>query len=292
MVVRVGDGYPVRYRSVDVDRELIAATLTLTVTDPSGNTAPVSVSNPSLGIYEATIDVDEAGFWQYQWAVTVPYEDIDDGAFTAAAVTAPDYVSLALFKANLKSVKNTHEELMQFAVTTASRKVEEHCNRRFWLDPAATTREYDPNGRTLQIEDRGWMGEKLLVDDIASTTGLVVQVGSGSSWTTVDSTYYSFAPDNALADLRPITGIVRRGACWTTAGGQRIRVTARHGWPAVPQAVQQATLIQAVRLYLRKDSPEGVAGTAEWGLIRMARVDPDVAELLKDFVSYGAGSTG
>jgi hypothetical protein len=292
MLVKVGDEYPVRYRSVDNDRELVSATLTLTVTDPSGNASSPTVSNPSLGIYEAAIDVDEAGFWSYRWVATDPYDDVDDGAFTAASVVAPDYISLTLFKSNLKATATAHEELMQLAISTASRKVDEHCYRRFWLDPTATVREYNPDGRTVAISQSGYPSEKLLVDDIASTTGLTVQVGYGSTWTTIDSATYDFAPDNALADFKPIEGIVRRGASWTTHPRQRIRVTARHGWPSIPLAVKQATLIQATRYYLRKDSPEGVMGTAEWGLIRMSKVDPDVAELLKDLVKIGAGSTG
>jgi hypothetical protein len=286
MTVRVGDGYPVRYRSVDSDRDLVAATLTLTVTDPSGNSAVVSTSNPSTGIYEATIDVDEAGFWQYQWVVTAPYDDVDDGQFTASSFVPPDYISLALFKANLKTTATTHEELMAFAIGTASRQVEDFCRRRFYADPTTTVRSYSPRDRTFPVS----YGEKILVDDIASTTGLVVEVGRDSSWTAVTS--YDTEPDNALADYKPITGLIRLNANWTTVASNRVRVTAKHGWPAVPQAVQQATLLQATRLYLRKDSPEGVMGTAEWGLIRMSRVDPDVAELLKDFVAYGFGATG
>jgi hypothetical protein len=43
-----------------------------------------------------------------------------------------------------------------------------------------------------------------------------------------------------------------------------------------------------MRLYKRKDSPEGVLGTAEWGgPVRLSRVDPDVAALLTPFVIPG-----
>ncbi len=284
--VRVGDGYPVRYRSVDSDRELIAATLTLTVTDPSGNSAIVATSNPSTGIYEATIDVDEAGFWQYQWAVTAPYEDFDDGQFTASTFVAPDYISLALLKHNQQATGTEDEEQMQLAITTASRKIEDHCHRRFWLDPSPTARVYLPTdpGRAIRILHGGVRCEKLWVDDIATTTGLTVEVGYGSTWTTVDEDDYEFWPDNALADFKPIRALIRYGSSWTTGARERVRITTRHGWPAIPHGVPQATLIQANRYYLRKNSPEGVMGTAEWGLIRMSKVDPDVAELLKDLV--------
>ena len=56
----------------------------------------------------------------------------------------------------------------------------------------------------------------------------------------------------------------------------------------MPAQVAQATLIQAARLYKRRESPEGVLGNAEWGSIRLSRVDPDVAALLSRFTRLGA----
>jgi hypothetical protein len=67
----------------------------------------------------------------------------------------------------------------------------------------------------------------------------------------------------------------------------RVRVTAKWGWPAVPDTVVQATLIQASRLYRRKDSPEGVLGSAEWGTVRLGRVDPDVYALIQQLILPG-----
>jgi hypothetical protein len=57
-----------------------------------------------------------------------------------------------------------------------------------------------------------------------------------------------------------------------------VRVTALWGWSAVPPAIEQATLLQASRLLIRRDSPYGVAGSPEAGTeIRLlARLDPDV----------------
>ena len=49
----------------------------------------------------------------------------------------------------------------------------------------------------------------------------------------------------------------------------------------IPQSAQVAILIQAHRLARRKDSPEGVTGFGpDGGVIRLTRLDPDVAELL------------
>jgi hypothetical protein len=53
--------------------------------------------------------------------------------------------------------------------------------------------------------------------------------------------------------------------------------------------IREATLIQALRLYKRKDSPEGVLGSAEWGTVRVSRLDPDVAKLVESLVLPGFG---
>ncbi|MDX2921298.1 hypothetical protein PV370_25695, partial [Streptomyces sp. NE06-03C] len=71
--------------------------------------------------------------------------------------------------------------------------------------------------------------------------------------------------------------------------GAGVQVTARWGWPAVPDEIVQATLIQAARLYKRKDSPEGVTGSAEWGVVRLSRRDPDVWALIEHYVLPGFG---
>jgi hypothetical protein len=63
-----------------------------------------------------------------------------------------------------------------------------------------------------------------------------------------------------------------------------VRVTARFGWPEVPVAVREATILQASRLFTRLDSPLGVAGFGDMGAMRVSRfVDPDVEMLLQPY---------
>lgn len=66
-----------------------------------------------------------------------------------------------------------------------------------------------------------------------------------------------------------------------------MRITAQFGWPAVPDDISEAALIQAARLFKRKDSPEGVIGNAEWGVVRLSRRDPDVWNLIEQYVLPG-----
>lgn len=62
----------------------------------------------------------------------------------------------------------------------------------------------------------------------------------------------------------------------------------RHRYPA---RVVEACAIQALRLFNRKDSPEGVKGTADLGFIRVRpEMDPDAKKLLEGFRKLPLGA--
>ncbi|MDM4722754.1 hypothetical protein QTQ03_25310 [Micromonospora sp. WMMA1363] len=298
MTVRdVGDGYPIEYQSRDPDGVLTAATVVLTVTDPSGNAATPTPTNPSTGVYRHTIDLDEAGLWRWTWTVTGAVQDVAYGHVTAAATAPTLYVDLDTLKLALagRAAGSTtslamdvgRDALLSSAIASASRSIDAYTGRRYWADTAATARVYPLRGRVVCDQD----GERLMVDDIASTTGLTVEVGVAGSttWTSVGSSGWETGPANALAKLEPVTDLLRVNARWHTSSITRVRVTARWGWPAVPDVVTQACLLQAARLYRRKDSPEGVVGNAEWGTVRLSRIDPDVQALIAHLVVPAVG---
>lgn len=197
---------------------------------------------------------------------------------------ADEYATRATLKThlNIPSDDTTRDELLDNALSAASRGIDRETGRRFYLDPAPVARTFRLAGRTVWDCD----GEHLIVNDIGSVAGLVVETGSGGSFSPV--TNYETVPDNALLDGRPVTALLRPNSVWGY-GTSRVRVTARWGWPAVPNEVVQATLIQAARLYRRKDSPEGVTGSAEWGVVRLSRTDPDVYALIKSLILPGFG---
>ncbi|MEU8728762.1 phage gp6-like head-tail connector protein [Streptomyces tendae] len=165
------------------------------------------------------------------------------------------------------------------AVRAASRGIDRATGRPghgFWLDEQPVARTYQLDGRIVRARN----GDVLLVDEIGDTTAMLVETGSGDSWSAV--TGYETYPDNALADGKPVTGLLRLGGTWGTASA-RVRVTARFGWPAVPDDISEAALIQASRLFKRADSPEGVMGSSEWGVVRLSRRDPDVWNLIEPY---------
>ncbi|NJP75625.1 phage head-tail connector protein, partial [Streptomyces sp. C1-2] len=189
---------------------------------------------------------------------------------------AGEYVTLEELKAQLgiETDDTSRDVLLNRARLSASRGIDKVTGRRFWLDETPAERLFRLPGRVVREPD----GELLLVDDIGDTGGLTVESGGGTSWSAV--TGYETHPDNALADGKPITGLLLPSGTWGSVTA-RIRITARFGWPAVPDDIAEAAILQATRLYKRKDSPEGIIGSAEWGVRNLSRRDPDVWALIE-----------
>lgn len=190
-----------------------------------------------------------------------------------------DYATLADLKAllSIPTAKTDDDDELSAKLTAASRRIDSDCNarlRQFTLDVGATSRVYKPTHPEL-----------LQIRDISSDVGLVVEVGSGSSWSALASTQYEVLPENCVADGTPIETLRRLNGRWPTgATSTRVRVTGTHGWPAVPEDIKAATLLLAARIYRRKGSIEGAAGFGELGLVRVSRYDPDYDALIYDYV--------
>lgn len=189
-----------------------------------------------------------------------------------------DYCTLADTKLRLGLTDTDDDALITSAITAASRAVDRYCRRRFNLDAQVSTRRYAPTH-----------SYSLLVDDIGTLTGLVVATDDNddgtaeTTWTV--TTEFEAGPVNALADGRPLTRLTAVGSRrWPHSNRPAVHVTARFGWPSVPEDVREATLIKAVHLFRRKDTPDGVAGSGEFGVVRISRYeDPDVVMLLASF---------
>lgn len=150
-------------------------------------------------------------------------------------------------------------EEMADALEAASRVIDDVCGRQFGGVGTgnADTRVYPVQwDRHLGL----YVAE---IDDLMTTTALVVQSGS----TTLTTADYVLLPRNADKTGDPWTELGTTSAESPTVGSGpwEITVTAEWGWPAVPQAIKQATLLQAARILKRRDAPLGVAGSPEMG---------------------------
>lgn len=261
---------------------------TLLVSRPDGTTTSPSATTANGGAtWTAVVQYTMAGQWLLKWTVTGTGQGTEyQQVFVTANPTVggqPYYADLETLRLSVSmgSDVTSQDRLLLRNLAAASRGIDNFCGRRFWRDTTTTARRYRTRDLTAPDPD----GELLFVDDIATTEGLVVETGDGVTWTTV--TDYTAEPEDYLARVRPITGLRRDpGLAWSSS--RYVRVTAVWGFPAIPDEVVEACLLQAARLFKRKDSPEGVSGSAEWGAVRLSRIDPDVGVIVKDLMKMVA----
>jgi hypothetical protein len=189
---------------------------------------------------------------------------------------SPDYITVPELKAYIGLADTIDDVVMVSAISAASRAVDHATNRQFGVVAAAEQRTY----RARPDYELGcWVVD---VDDFQSVTGLVVSVVDAG----VVATYVK-EPFNASQKGRPWTRIAFTSDSEFTPDTHphEVAVTAVWGWTAVPVPVKQATLLQASRLFSRRHSPFGVAGSPDLGseLRLLSKLDPDVEVSLRDF---------
>lgn len=279
-VYDLGDGVPLEHEVRSADQVLTSATVTITLTRPDGTsfTSP-TITNPSTGIYRAVPVPDTVGLWTGVWTTAGTVTSVTPLAFSVASPPPARYTDLATVKASLgKSTADDRDDLIEQAIAAASRMIDQRCGRRFYADTAASARVFPAYDRHLTVGD----AQSLRVADYVTAVGATVetQTSFAGTWTTV--TGWEPGPANADADGLPWTEIVYQ-AGWV-GDATRVRVTAKWGWPSTPDGVAQAAALLAARLYRRKDSPNGVIGSADWGTIRVSRTDPDVEALIAPYI--------
>lgn len=197
-------------------------------------------------------------------------------------VWAPDYVTSTELKDYVRISDAVDDVQIALAVSAASRAVDRHTNRQFGLVDVAEARKYAASW------DRRRSRYVVEIDDLMTLVDLAIVTASG----TVDG--YVLQPGNAALQGRPWTRLVvtPESAVQPTTAEDGVTVTARYGWTAVPAAVKQATLLQASRLFTRRQAPFGVAGSPELGseLRLLAKVDPDVAVVLGPYLRWWAAA--
>lgn len=187
------------------------------------------------------------------------------------------YATLAQVKAALRITDSVDDSLLEMAIESGSRAIDGYTNRNFYSSGSAV-RVFTPNDN--------FMTE---IDDLISLTTLKTKSDDDSGFdTTWGEDDYQLEPLNGRADglASPYTNIRAVGDFLFTQyeSEATVQVTGVWGWSAVPIAVTQACVIQASRIYKRLDSPLGVAGISDIGIMRVSnRLDPDVAQLVDPY---------
>lgn len=188
------------------------------------------------------------------------------------------YCTLADVKAALRITDTIDDALLENSINSASRMIDQYCNRYFYSSSAGEVRYYKANdGFTCWIDDAQTISEL----KTSSTDPLIFD-------TTWDAADYQVLPANRWANgaYYPITGITATDnylfPVWADIA--LVKVTGQFGWASVPEPIKFACIIQASRLFKRLESPLGVAGVSDIGIMRVgANIDGDVAQLINPF---------
>lgn len=186
------------------------------------------------------------------------------------------YATLAELKAVMRipSADTVDDALLETSIEAASRQLDGFCERVFYTNSG--TRVYMPNDSYV-----------CETDDIVSITTLKTASDGTSFDTTWSTADYQLEPLNGRAGgiVTPFTQIrAVDDLLFPTYGGEAtVQIVGTFGWSAVPIAIKQAVLMLAQRQFKRYDSPLGVAGVGDLGVIRVSRIDPDVQALVSPF---------
>ena len=177
-----------------------------------------------------------------------------------------DYASLSELKSAMRITDNVDDTALQQVLTSASRFVDQYCQRDFTVASGTATRDYVPSGR--------W--ESLPIDDATSIVSVKIDEDLDQTFS-VTLRDVDFQPepvnrqvsDNDWAYTRLIP--IEDGYWPVWEGRASVRVTGTFGWEAVPDPVKIATILHAQRIYTRFSSPVGVVSFGDMGAIRVSR---------------------
>ena len=202
-----------------------------------------------------------------------------------------DYATVADLKTALRITDTTDDLELSLAIQVASEMIDRSTGTRFWTPTTAETRRYTALTPRLVV-----------IDDLPSTVSgaapaVTVAIDNDADETietTLSASDYTLLPRNAAVNGEPYTSIaVTVNGSYTfpmIEGG--VSVTAKFGYSdAVPPEVKRACMIQAIRIFKRRDSPFGVSGTNNFGQLQVIpTIDPDVKLMLAPFKRLAMGA--
>jgi hypothetical protein len=193
------------------------------------------------------------------------------------------YCTLSQVKAALRITDTTDDALIENSVEAASRLIDGHAMRNFYSAGTATRLFAATDALYVQIDDLAGTAVTIetssLADGVFDITFAPTDYQLEPLNGTLDGIGWAFDRIRAVGDytfpnLTPLLNDQQA----------LVRVTGVWGWPAVPKAIETATMIQASRIFKRFDSPLGVAGFGDFGAVRVSRfLDPDVEQLVMPY---------
>jgi len=183
----------------------------------------------------------------------------------------------------------TDDAIIDTIGSAVSRAIDDYCDRKFTAaGTVASARYYAADNADL-----------LTIDDVGSLTGFVLEVDTdldGTYDTTLTTSDYQTEPHNAITKGDAVWRLrIKANAsnAFPVSTDAAVKVTARWGWPSVPEPVKEAHLLQCARVWARRQAPLGSIQAPELGGGErlLSRLDPDVQVMLDPFrrTPFGIG---
>jgi len=271
------------------------------VTEPSGaavthtylGAAPADVTKVMTGKYTLSVPCSPSaagadGLWGYKWVGTGVVSDVQPGTWRVlpANVSQLWYVGLEEMRDRLSVTDSADDYALQTAIATGADWINSFTGRHF--NRITETRTFQPGNVWL-----------LDTDDIvpgAPVTLKVDQDGDGTfEETWVQGTDYALriGPGDYNVNASGVTRPYRQAQVlgskwfpftWPYAHLDRVQIATTWGWSFVPWGVTEANRILSADIFKMKDSPFGVAGVSDIGVVRIAS-NPWLVELLRTYIS-------
>ena len=187
------------------------------------------------------------------------------------------YCTLNELKASLRiPVSDTiDDDLLELAVEAASRDIDQASERIFYS--LSDTRIFIPRDSS-----------NTAIDDLVSVTSIKTSTSADGAFdVTWASSDYQLMPLNGVAGgmTVPYDLIYAVGDYSFPQSGQEatVKVEGTWGFSSVPVAIKQATVLLSARIFKRNDSPGGVMGFGDLGIVRVGRMDPDIEKLIQPY---------
>jgi hypothetical protein len=195
-------------------------------------------------------------------------------AINSAYATATEY------KTTFGKTDTADDAIILTHLTAVSRFYEREAGQFFNLDASAVARVF-----RAKYPDVLWLNEDGFCPGVGELTGFEIKVdtdndGSFADETAWASTDYELHPLNAADGPEARPWHLIRVPNWSTKSfqpGSLVQVTARYGWPAVPEAVK-ANVIELTGIW-RSESPRGTGRLAE--LDEIVQTSPMAMSLVK-----------
>jgi hypothetical protein len=195
------------------------------------------------------------------------------------------YATLADVKlaARIPTSDTIDDALLELSIESASREIDSYTERVFFSS-SPQSRVYVPRSSTI-----------CETDDIVSLTTLKVSTGADGVFDeTLTAPDFQLEPLNGIAGgiTTPFTQVRAVGDFFfpvyqprnIPSGRATVQITGVFGFASIPIAIRQATVLASLRAYKRYESPTGVLGFSDTGVVRVGtRLDPDVQRLIDPY---------